>query len=127
MNDAGEHMVDRCHSPSRVADRQRLAAELQRAAGDTGREERVVCMSVWFTLHILLSKMGEEYLLLLFECLHSVPVGADGGRGHHGHQGHAAPSGLGEFIGETFGWRLRQTAVECGWCCICVLEYCNLF
>ena len=42
----------------------------------------------------------------------SVPVGADGGRGQHGHQGHAAPSG--EIIGEKFGWRLRQTSVECG-------------
>ncbi len=29
----------------------------------------MVCMSVLFTLHNLYSEMGEEYLLLLFECL----------------------------------------------------------
>jgi hypothetical protein len=33
------------------------------------KEEGVVCLSVVSTLHILLSEMGEEYLLLLlFEC-----------------------------------------------------------
>ena len=52
----------------RRTDRDSLLNPNELLAMQDGKRKRW-CMSVLFTLHILFSETGEEYLLLLFECL----------------------------------------------------------